>query len=342
MNSATMPSLPQDAGDGATSLQERAYRLLKAMIGDGRIAAGERLQEAQVAKAFGISRSPARHALRSLCADGLIEEHGGKGYRVAGAGEAVAGAPLATLDPIKILATPQWERVHKEVEQELFIRVLFGSVRINEAQLALHFDVSRTVTRDLLARMHGVGLITKDGSGHWVAPRITPERIRHLYEMRRLLEPQALLQSLPHVPRSQLLRARDNVRRALAGSPPESAAFDQAEKDLHIDLLALCPNKEILRALDRTHLLFGPTRYLFDPFLGIPVEIIEAALREHLDIVERLLRGDAEGAAQALHEHLRKADGRWLQRFEVTARMTQLRFPPYLTPAGQTGADEDA
>ena len=44
----------------AVPMQERAYRLLRQMIGDGRVRPGERLQEVQVARAFGVSRSPAR------------------------------------------------------------------------------------------------------------------------------------------------------------------------------------------------------------------------------------------------------------------------------------------
>ncbi|SMH39501.1 GntR family transcriptional regulator [Azospirillum agricola] len=333
MKSATIPDPTPDTADRTASLQERAYRLLKAMLEDGRIAPGERLLEAQVAKAFGISRSPARHALRSLCAQGLLDEHDGKGYVAAGQGGPSPDGPLATLDAIRIQATPQWERIYKEVEQELFIRVLFDAVRINEKQLALHFDVSRTVTRDLLARMHGMGLIVKDDTGHWLARRITPEHIRDLYEMRGLLEPQALLKSLPLVPDAQLRAVRDNLALALEGPVPDSAAFDQVERDLHIGILSFCPNKEILRALERTHMVFGPTRYLFHPFLGVPVEMIQAALTEHLDIVDRLLRRDGGGAAQALHEHLKVADDRWLKRFEIIARTTRLQFPPYLAPA---------
>lgn len=337
MKSAILTDECSEGGDQTVPLQERAYRMLKSMIADGRIVAGERLQEAQVAKAFGISRSPARHALRALCADRLLDEHEGKGYVVAGQDETGGDGPLATLDPVKIQATPQWERIYKEVEQELFIRILFGAVRINEKQLALHFDVSRTVTRDLLARMHGMGLIEKDDAGHWLARRVTPEHIRDLYEMRRLLEPKALLKALPHVAAAELRRARDTIRDALDQSGLSSAAFDQVERDLHVGLLGFCPNKEILRALERTHMVFGPTRYLFHPFLGVPVEMIEGALTEHLDIVERALRGDADGAAQALHDHLAVADDRWLRRFEIIARTTRLQCPPYLAPADAAG-----
>lgn len=323
------------AADGAQaggSLKERTYLQLRDMIRSGQIKPGERLLEAEVVRAFGISRSPARQALERLCQGGFVEETAGRGYRVPG-GPGGAGASLAALDPVDVSAPRQWERMYEEVEQELFVHTLFHPVRLNELRLAEHFGVSRTVTRDLLARMHGVGLVAKDNAGHWIAEKMTPDRIRHLYELRCLLEPAALLQAAPHVPGAVLEEMRARIRVTRAQKPISSARFDEVESDLHITLLGHCPNAEILRALRRTHLLFGPTRHLFDPFLGIPIRLIVAALDEHLRIIDLLLEGDAPRAAAALEVHLRDAVERWLRRFEITARGQPIVFPPYLRPA---------
>ena len=174
-------------GSIALPLQEQAYQRLKEMIGNGHIRGGDRLMEAQVANAFGISRSPARHALSLLCEDKLLEAYGKRGYRVVGRVGSAAVNRLAELEVIKLTVPRQWEVIYKQVEQELFVAMLLESVRINDVRLAQHYDVSRTVTRDLLAHMHGVGMISKDTVGHWVAQRVTPERIRHLYELRSIL-----------------------------------------------------------------------------------------------------------------------------------------------------------
>ncbi|MEP9354675.1 GntR family transcriptional regulator [Xanthobacter sp. KR7-65] len=324
-----------EAAEGAqtsASLQERTYLQLRDMILRGQVRPGERLLEAEVVRAFGISRSPARLALARLCEGGLLEELPGRGYRVAGAAES-DGAGLAVLDPVDLSAPRQWERMYEEVEQELFVRTLFGSVRLNELRLAEHFGVSRTVTRDLLARMHGVGLVAKDSAGHWIAEKMTPDRIRHLYELRCLLEPAALRHAAPLVPETALEAMRARILSTRADKPISSARFDEVETDLHITLLSHCPNAEILRALKRTHLLFGPTRYLFDPLLGIPIRLIVAALDEHLAIIELLRDGKAEAAARALETHLQDAVERWLGRFESTTRGQPLAFPSYLRPA---------
>lgn len=313
-------------------MQDRVYALLKERIADGRVQPGEKLLEVQVAKAFGVSRSPARHALQALSSERLIKPADGRGYVVAGRALSDASGQLATLEEIPLAPAPRWERVYAKVEQELCTRVLFRSVRITEERLAEHFGVSRTVARDVLGRMHGVGLVSKDRMGRWIGEQVTMSRIRDLYEMRWLLEPQALLQSAPLVPRERVAGARDAIKRTLADLPrTDSPELDRLENDLHVDLLAKCPNEEILRALGHTHLLLVSNRYMFDNYLGIPPEI-ESSLREHLDVVERLLRKDWARAAAALCEHLKRSCGHWQRRFETISALKQPQLPPYISP----------
>lgn len=323
------------------SIQDRAYILLKSLIDKGQLAPGDRLLESQVSKAFGISRSPARHALQVLCRENLIREASGRGYEVLakrGQQTPVAGLGAqprrAVLETFKILPAPHWERMYGQLEQELCSRVIFSSVRIVEERLAEHFSVSRTVVRDVLGRMHSVGLVRKDSLGRWIAPHVTPAKTHHLYELRWLLEPEALLQAAQHVPEHYLERARETVIEALKGFPREGFDTDVVEHDLHVSLLAYCPNDDILHSLARTRVLFVPTRYLFDPVLHIPLDLIEAALHEHKEIYDWLLADNAPAAAQALLEHLKRADDRWLQRFN---RVAQLKpndaLPGYLVAA---------
>ena len=236
----------------------------------------------------------------------------------------------AVLDAVKIAAMPQWERMYGQLEQELCAGMIFSSVRIVEERVAEHYGVSRTVVRDVLARMHSVGLVTKDSLGRWIAPQVTPAKTHHLYELRWLLEPQALRQAAPHVPTAYLERGRATVSNALKGFPQEGFDTDVVENDLHVTLLGHCPNEEILHSLARTRVLFVPTRYLLDPVLHIPLALIEDALHEHIAIYDLLLDRRVDEAAQALFDHLKNADDRWLKRFESTAKKRQPALPPYL------------
>ena len=326
-------------GGDSAPMQQRAYHLLKEMIRDGRVRPGEKLLEVQVARAFGVSRSPARHALQALCADKLLRPAPGRGYVVPGHAANEEPGRLARLEEIKLSPAPRWERVYGEVERDVCTHVLYSSLRITEERLAEHFGVSRTVARDVLARMHSVGLLTKDRSGRWIAEQVTPRRIRDLYEMRWLLEPEALAQSAPHVPRATLERARIALQRALAHpDQADSAALARLENDLHVDLLAACPNQTLLRTLGHTHLLLVSNQYIFDLYAGLEREGVQTALRDHLAVVELLLRDDVPGAAALLREHLQVSCGVWLERFHTVSGLATPPVPAYLVsieaPAG--------
>jgi DNA-binding GntR family transcriptional regulator len=311
-------------------MQQNTFLLLKGMIEQGRIRPGEKLLEVQVAKAFGISRSPARHALRALCAARMLQEADGRGYHVAGRPEAADIGQIALLEESRILPLPQWERVYKKVEQELCISVLLGSVRIVEATLADHFGVSRTVARDVLARMHSVGMVGKDGVGRWIARRVSADTIRELFELRCILEPEAMLRAAPLVPDAELELMRGSLKQAIADGAVEMSAVGKLETELHIDFLGHCPNREITKSLARTHLLFVPSLYLLDSTLSIPRGTMDEALREHLNIVEQLCKRNDRKAAKLLRDHLVEAATRWLCRFETFARADQSLLPEYM------------
>ncbi len=263
-----------------------------------------------------------------------MRELDGRGYQVAGRPKAEDIGRIASLEVLRISPLPQWERVYKKLEQELCIRVLFDSVRIIEAPLAEYFGVSRTVARDVLGRMHSVGVLHKDGLGRWIAQRASAEKIRELFEMRTILEPEALLRAAPLVSREELELIRNNVQSAISGGPVEIGAIGQLETDLHIDLLASCPNQEIIKALDRTHLLFVPSLYLLNPSLSVPEGAMDDALDEHLEIIDQLPKENYREAAAALRVHLKEAASRWLRRFEVFAKADRSPMPSYLVSLG--------
>jgi DNA-binding GntR family transcriptional regulator len=61
---------------------ERVYLGLKQAIADGRVIAGERLREIELAARYGVSRTPVREALKKLQAEGLVTDVPGRGLSV--------------------------------------------------------------------------------------------------------------------------------------------------------------------------------------------------------------------------------------------------------------------
>jgi DNA-binding GntR family transcriptional regulator len=62
---------------------ERAYTELRHRILDGRLPGGHRLKEIELAKEFGVSRTPIRDALSRLSAEGLLEFRPNQGATVS-------------------------------------------------------------------------------------------------------------------------------------------------------------------------------------------------------------------------------------------------------------------
>lgn len=315
------------------NLSDQVRARLQELIRSGAIRPGERLVELQLARVFGVSRSPVRRALTQLEIDGLITSRGRRGYLVNGD---VRLAPVSSslIDDVNIDQSRHWERIYASVEQDVLTQMLYRSVKINELRLAEHFEVSRTVTRDVLARMHGLGLISKSRSGAWIANRVTSDRIRHLYELRELLEPRALMLVAPTLDPRTIEQAQMRIRDLLQDATVDGASFDRIERDLHIDIIGACPNREIVMVLERTHVLFAPTRHLFDPVLGIPLSQIQDALLEHLNILEHLASSNSKAAADRLAAHLSGAVDRWLGRLDHAGPSSVTPMPVYLTAFG--------
>lgn len=322
----------------APRLYERAFRILAGRIARGALAPGERLLESRVALEFGISRAPARQALAELAAAGLVRKVEGHGYAVVDAPAVLdpPGAhPLSSHPPAgggeRLTAAPSWERIYREAEAEIAARIAFGSWRITETELAAAYGVSRTVAREVLARLQQRGLVRKDDKSRWFAPALTPDYVDELYEMRRLLEPVALTKAMPLVPPGYVAAMRNRLDAALAQAATiESAVLNSLEEELHVGLLGHCGNCTLMEALGRYQSLLIAHRFLY----GAAPRLyeVEPFLPEHIAIVERLEAGVVTEAAELLADHLARASERAIARIAVVAGSFDLQPLPYLKP----------
>ena len=84
------------------------------------------------------------------------------------------------------------EKLYDEIEPELVRCAIRGRLRINESDAATFYGVGRTVMHEVLLQAQSNGLIMRDGSSRWHTVALDVERISALYELRMLLEPEAL------------------------------------------------------------------------------------------------------------------------------------------------------
>ena len=77
------PGDRRQAGFQVQSVADQVYEVLRERIASGEIERGSRLHQEDLAKEFGVSRTPVREALRRLAAEGLVDLFANRGARVA-------------------------------------------------------------------------------------------------------------------------------------------------------------------------------------------------------------------------------------------------------------------
>lgn len=118
-----------------------AYERIRGLVLDDELAPGARLGQVELAKRFGISRTPVREALRRLAGEGLVDFHSNRGFRVADLG---LDAVLRRLE-VRTILEPGIARLAAERRSERDVKQLNRSIAREErarSGIAVH-DASR-------------------------------------------------------------------------------------------------------------------------------------------------------------------------------------------------------
>jgi DNA-binding GntR family transcriptional regulator len=319
---------------GATPrLHTRALAILRRRIGSGALPAGSRLLESPLAQEFGVSRAPVRQALLALAAEGRIRRSDGRGFIVEDIGGSPPPGETEEAGEMALTSRPSWQPIHDAVEKAIIERISVASWRIVEVDLARHFGVSRTVAREVMARLHQRGLVKRDDRGRWYAPALTAGYISELYELRWTLEPLALAGASRRAPRSLIVRMRQNLSSAMERAPSLSGVeLDALESELHVELLGHCGNATLIEALRLYQSLLVAHTFLYE--VSSTHFPSEPFLPEHMAVFDRLLADDIAGASQAMSDHLRAARDRAIARVGIVSRELSVANLAYMHRLG--------
>lgn len=168
--------------------------------------------------------------------------------------------------------------------------------RINEVRLAESLGVSRTPLREALSGMVAEGaLIARPRLGYFVRP-LSLEEFEQVYDIRPLLDPEAL--RLAGVPVLKRIERLERLNKQLASAKGEAAiAFDD---EWHMELVAECPNKVLL---DLIASMMQRTRR-YELALMRETKHVAVAIEDHVRIVMALRDGDLARACAALKHNM--------------------------------------
>ncbi|WP_436397755.1 GntR family transcriptional regulator [Roseobacter sp. S98] len=170
--------------------------------------------------------------------------------------------------------------------------------RLVESELAERFGVSRTPIREALQRLETQSLLARDGRSLIVAS-LDHNQMAELYVVRRELEGLAARLAAQHATSEEVRILRDMVEEdnALTDNP---AALSRANRRFHKQIHLASHNRYLVQQLDLVHrtMALMATTSLAAQGRG------EIAQAEHDRIVRAIEERDADGADEALREHI--------------------------------------
>jgi DNA-binding GntR family transcriptional regulator len=319
---------------------ELVAQALRANIASGRLQPGQVLLEAPIASLMKTSRAPVQAALRILEEEGRIHRFEGRGYLVGPPGSGVAplrrdlaklGLRISEEIDTALQNRGLWEQVYDEVEEAVAANLIFGELRIIESELGDHFGVSRTVVRDVLGRLHERGLVSKTTSSHWVASALTSESVRDRFQLRQLLETEALRLAADRIDVEEVRRVlqheRSREHEPQGGHEPAPwVELDRALMDL---CLGRARNAHLVELIRQNRLpLAAASRALRR--LGLPAD--EVAASEYFTLFELIASRAIEAAAVYWRGHLASLSEKMVARLKIVAVITDPPLGvPYLT-----------
>ena len=311
---------------------------LRTNIASGRLPPGFVLLEGPIANLMQTSRAPVQAALRILEDEDLVHRFGGRGYLVGRAGQPAVpvrrdirklGLSISNEIDEALQNRGLWELVYDEVESAVAACLIFGDFRIIEAELGDYYGVSRTVVRDVLGRLHERGLIAKNQSSHWIAGPLTAQSVRERFQVRQLLEPEALRLASARIDYDSIGKL---LVREKSGRDANHAAleWDALERALMEHCIFRAPNAHLVDVIQHNQMPIAAASRALSK-LGLPED--EIAVGEYLTLFELISARAIDAAAAYLRNHLRAMAEKCLARLKIVAVVSEARKTvPYLTP----------
>jgi DNA-binding GntR family transcriptional regulator len=132
----------EEAGFQVQSVADQVYAVLRERIAGGDIERGARLHQEDLAREFGVSRTPVREALRKLAAEGLVDLFANRGARVATA----TAEQLRSSYETRLVVEPGAARVAAGLQLAPALAAMRAAIREEEKagrSSAKHFKANR-------------------------------------------------------------------------------------------------------------------------------------------------------------------------------------------------------
>ncbi len=197
------------------------------------------------------------------------------------------------------------DQVYLALREALLSGAFAPGDQLREGEIAQQLGVSKTPVREALSSLRAKGLVKSSPTRGIVVIQIDVDTVKQLYEVRALLEPDAVRRAVPLADDKLLAKATRLLDQARThGERQDFNALSQSNRDFHELLYERCQNVEMQRILNdmRDQFQFVAA----NGWRGASPSW-ELERTEHLAILDAVANGDADSAAELSRDHLERA-----------------------------------
>jgi DNA-binding GntR family transcriptional regulator len=193
--------------------------------------------------------------------------------------------------------------VFEEVRAAILDKSLAPGLRITEAGLAKHLNVSKTPVREALLRLRQIGLIEDDGRRGVRVIKPSRAAIEQAFEIREALETFTARTAVERATVAECEAIEDAAAASLrAAEAGDREGFSRWDGVFHERIAATTANDRLTALLDDAGALIATLRKRDLPHARASVECAKG----HVAIAAAIKAHDEAEAAEAMREHLRR------------------------------------
>ncbi|HEX4272168.1 MAG TPA: GntR family transcriptional regulator [Rhizomicrobium sp.] len=277
----------------ASRLQADLARRILRFLQDQGAEPGYHLVELDLCRAFDVSRTPVRGALKLLATDGIVSARPGRGY-------VLAKLPMASIEE---------ERSGDDAEDAHLFDALAearakGAMpdQFTQQEMMRRFSTRLGSVMRILRHLAELGVVERRPGNGWAFMPDPARIMNESYAFRRALEPQILLQPGFRLDRAwaEKARAEHLALRRKSWHTGDGVRFHAVNADFHEQLARMSGNRAMQRAVERQNQL---RQFLIGRW-DYPMEQTHSAIDDHLEILAALEAGYADKAAALMLHHL--------------------------------------
>ncbi|MBA8902255.1 MULTISPECIES: GntR family transcriptional regulator [unclassified Phyllobacterium] len=270
-----------------TPLQSRIRDQLQRRFGED-LHVGDRVNEAEIADALGISRTPVRKVLWQLQNEGVVSYEQHRGFRLAD----------ATVDTLEADGERD-ELLDERVMRDMALGNL--SSVISERALMQKYEVPHGILMSTLRRLMRDQLVEPSVGHGWIFSDVSATALENGYNFRQILEPATILAD-PYFIDTEAFQAldRDHANTISNIDKLDQRRLFDLDAKFHRLIALGARSTHLVDAIERQNNIRRVNEYIG----FVRLDRIRESLIEHRNIIAALLRGERQVAAALMRLHL--------------------------------------